>query len=454
MSTSIKIKLTFISLFCLVQGAHAQSQLDSYIAEALKNNDGVKQQQFQLEKSMLALQEAKTLFLPSASLQASYTKAAGGRTIDLPIGDLLNPAYSTLNELTHTNNFPTLKNQSFLLNPDNFYDAKVRTSMPLINAEVRYNKLIKKESISLYKASVNVYKRALVKDVKEAYFRYFQAVQAVKIYQDALVLVEKNIKTNESLLKNGVRNNTALTRAQTEKQRITAQIAQAENTVSNARAYFNFLLNRSLNAAISIDSSTVLQTAVTTDMPTGPNSVAGREELQQLAIKQNLYGLNKKMEQAYIIPKVNTFLDLGSQGYNWAINNKTNYYLLGVNLQWDLFAWGMHRYKVQQAGVDVKSAQLETDATEKAFQLQLTQSVNDYNTAVSNYNSARSQQVFAEKYYNDQLKAYSEGQLLYIELLDAETQLTNAQLQVSLALAGVQIARAETERNLATYPIN
>jgi outer membrane protein TolC len=160
------------------------------------------------------------------------------------------------------------------------------------------------------------------------------------------------------------------------------------------------------------------------------------------------------MEQAYFIPKLNTFVDLGAQGFDWKVQDKSKYYLFGLNLQWDLFAWGQHNSKVRQAEISLNSANLEYDQAEKAFQLQLSQSLNNYNASLASYSSAQSQLAFAEKYYSDQLKAYKEGQLLYIELLDAQNQLTSTQLQVSVAYANVLIAQAETERNLATYTIN
>ena len=152
--------------------AVAQEHLNLYIHEALEANQGIKQQTFQLEKSLFALKEARGMFLPSVTFSTTYTKADGGRTIDFPTGDLLNQTYSTLNELTGTNNFPQLRNQSILLNPDNFYDAKFRTSMPLFNAELIYNKRIKQQQVELQRAEVALYKRELVKDVKTAYYQY------------------------------------------------------------------------------------------------------------------------------------------------------------------------------------------------------------------------------------------------------------------------------------------
>ncbi len=450
MSTLLNKRIALILMLALAQirGVYAQNVLDNYIQQAFKSNDGLKQQNLQLDKSLYALKEANSLFLPNISLQGSYLRSQGGRTIDFPIGDLLNPVYTTLNHLTSSERFPQLQNASIQLNPDNFYDAKFRTALPLINAEIYYNQKIKKELINQQQAAVNVYKRELVKSIKTAYYQYYQAEKAVEIYNSALALVNENIRVNESLLRNGVRNNTALTRSQTEKEKIEAAVTQARNTAKNAKAYFNFLLNRDLAADIEIDSTLFRSN-------TAPAEQAReREELVQLKTGIAAYSLAEKMQRSYLIPKLNTFLDLGSQGFDFKYDNKTQYFMWGVNLQWDLFAGGQHKYKTLQAKADVNALQAQYSQTEKALQLQMEQAQNNYNTALANYNSAQKQANLANKYYTDQLKVYKEGQLLYIELVDALNQNTGAQLQLSLAQANVLNALAEIERNQASYPIN
>jgi outer membrane protein TolC len=445
------------------QATAQESILDSYISEAFQNNEGLHEQQFGLEKSLYALDEARSLFLPNISLQSSYTGAGGGRAVDLPLGDLLNNAYATLNKLTASHNFPQLSNQSFLLNPNNFYDAHVHTTLPLINAELWYNKQIKKELITARQAAVNVYKRELVKNIKTAYFQYYQAMQAVDIYSSALDLVKENIRVNESLLRNGVRNSTALTRSLTEQQKTISGRLQAENDARNARAYFNFLLNRSAKDSIILDTTLSAQPGVPgsgiTDPgiaqasdPAGPG-VAAREELTQWRTIESVNTLSLRVEKSYLIPKLNSFLDLGEQGTG-TVDNKSAYYFAGVSLEWDLFAGGQHRYRAKQADADRRSAQAGYNETQLSLQLQLEQSQNNYHSAAATYRSAIAQLNFAVKYFTDQSKAYREGQILYVELLDAQNQLTGARLQVDQAYAGVQIAGAQMERDQATYPIN
>ncbi len=45
------------------------------------------------------LDAARARFLPSVDLSLRFSQADGGREIEFPVGDLLNPAYSSLNTL-------------------------------------------------------------------------------------------------------------------------------------------------------------------------------------------------------------------------------------------------------------------------------------------------------------------------------------------------------------------
>jgi outer membrane protein TolC len=446
----------FIILLLVIFGPgssiYGQSKvLDDYIREAFSQNQGLKQQHFQLDKSLAALREAKGMFYPQVGLTGNYTKASGGRTIDIPVGDMLNPVYTTLNQLTGSQQFPQVGNQSFLLNPDNFYDVHLRTSLPLINTEIWYAQKIRKESITQQQAAVNVYKRKLVKDIKTAYYQYYQAGKAVEIYNTALLQVKENIRVNTSFLANGVTNSTALTRAQAEQQKIDASITDAQNKKQNALAYFNFLLNRDLQAPIMIDSSIFLAEGM---LPAPDNSISNtREELVQLTQQEKIASLFYRQSKSYMIPKLSTFIDLGSQGFNWTVDNKSRYYMWGVNLQWDLFAGGQRKYKAQQAAIDVSNLQAAYNETSASFQLEQQVAANNYRSAVASFHSAQQQLLLSEKYFANQSSVYKAGQLLYIELLDAQNQLTNARLQLSVAFAAVQTAIADIERTQASYKL-
>lgn len=439
---------SFLLLLCVGSG-YAQTHLEQYIKSALSSNETIRQQRFLLDKSLWALQEAKSLFLPNVTFNGTYTLAGGGRTVDIPVGDLVNPVYKTLNQLTASNSFPQIENRSILLNPHNFYDVKLHTTYPIINAELAYNKKIRSQQFDMQKIEIDIYKRELVKEIKIAYYNYLQATEAIKINKNVLILVKENERINTSLFNNQKANRTAVVRSNNEVTKITAQLITAILNQDNARSHFNFLINQPLAAPILIDSIRgVPDPHIVYD-----TAVSKREELVKLntaaAINKNIIGL----ANSYKIPKLNSFLDLGSQAFDFKVNDKSSYYFFGISLGYDIFSGGKNKYKVKQAKADAKAIESQISNTEQQLKLQVSIAANSFSAALINYNAAASQVASSEKYYKDQLRLYKEGIALYIELLDAQNQLVSAQLQANISLYDTLIKQAEIERANANFII-
>ena len=91
-------KLVTLLLFFAPIWAFSQTSspvLESYIQEGLKQNLGLKQERLEIEKSLENINQAKANFMPKVTFNPTYSLAAGGRRLEFPIGDLLNPVYST-----------------------------------------------------------------------------------------------------------------------------------------------------------------------------------------------------------------------------------------------------------------------------------------------------------------------------------------------------------------------
>lgn len=445
--TFYQLNALLLLVILIPSGLQGQTRLDDYIAQGLGSNQGIKEQGFLLKRNIYALQEAKSMFLPSVTFSTTYTKADGGRTIDFPTGDLFNAAYRTLNQLTGSNSFPQLENQSILLNPDNFYDAKFRTSLPLLNAELVYNKRIKSQQVALQKAEVLLYKRELVKEIKTAYYNYLKATNAISIYQSFLKLLQEGERVNRKLFENNKINRTAVIRSENEVSKINASLVSARKTEESAQYYFNFLLNRPLTDAIITDSVPLLPAQDNLQL----NDINGREELAKLeiasGINKNLTGLAK----SYLIPKIGTSLDLGSQAFDWKFNQKSRYYLLGVSLEWNLFSSGRNSYKIKQAIASEQAIAAQTSQVSQQLLTELNVRRANLQSAAAQYQAAQSQLKTSQTYYNDMTKLYKEGMAIYIELLDAQNQWVDAQLQSNIALFDTWISFTAIERANASF---
>ena len=436
--------------FSLINIARAQEVLKQYIDEALDNNLVLKERKISLDKSLVALKDARSLFLPTTWFEGEYTLAQGGRSIDIPIGDLLNPVYKTLNQLTATNQFHTVSNTSEQLLPNNFYDARIKTTMPIINPDIRINRDIKQQEVSLQQNEVDIYKRELVKQVKIAYYEYLLAGEGVRIYQNAVQVVNENLKINQSLLSNGKGLPAYVSRAESEVKRVESQMQTATNEQQNARAYFNFLLNKSLDDPITVSEISLDQSVFPLAMATTDN-VSAREELKSLDISRDINSNVLKMDRSFRTPRVNAFLDLASQGYDFKVNDKSLFYLGGVQLQVPIFSGKRNLYKIEQTKLDAQTIELTTSNTKQELQLAASVSKNNAGSAYVNYQAAIKQQESSEKYFKLINKGYREGVNTFIEFLDARNQLTNSQLQVNVSKYKALAALADYERQTASY---
>ena len=452
------LNITFVLMICLLLTAHAQTEnLDSYIREGLSNNESIKQQNFNLEKSIYALKEATGLFAPSINLKTDYITGKGGRSIDVPVGDLVNPIYNNLNQINSVltpsaPRYPTLNNLSEQLNPSNFYNAYIRASMPLVNAEIWYNRKIKKDQISMQQSDLLIYKRELVKDIKQAYFNYIKATAAVSIYENALTLVKESERVNQKLVENGKEVVFALSRSKSEVSKIEAQLNDAQNTKKNAAAYFNFLLNKPLDSEIKIDEALLKNMVMLPENPSANSSK--REELAKLFTAKKITDNVLNIKKASWIPTLGAQIDLGSQASDFKWNSKSQYYLFGISFDWNLFSGLRDVNKVKQAKLDVLALESQTKYVETQLQLSSTTAANSYTSAVEQYKSAIEEETTAAQYFSLMNKRYKEGQALYIEFLDARNENTLASLRRAITYFDAWIKYSESERANASYQLS
>ena len=443
-----------IPTLMLFIGTSAQGQevLDTYVKIGIDSNIVLRQKTIALDQAMLALSNARSYFQPAVNFSGSYTSGEGGRSIALPVGDLLNPVYSTLNQLTASNAFPQIENVNQNFFPRNLYDVHVRTTMPLVNTDIWYGTSIRAQQATIKEAEIQLYKRELVRDIKVAYYNYLSAAEAVKIYTTALELTERNLKVTTSLVANGKAVYAQQLRAQSEKAQVVSQLEQANNQQLNAEAYFNFLLNRDLHAAINTEFNTASALARLTSTYDS-SQIARREELKMLMLSERLGSTVVRMQRSYWIPKVSLFLDLGSQSENWKFDSRSRYYLVGLQLEMPLYNGMRNRNSYRSSMLDVRLTTLSYQYTHRQLKLAADIARNNMNSALARYTAATEQQRAAESYYRLISSGYAEGVNPLIELIDARTQLTAASVQLNVTRFEVLQAQAKLERETASVSL-
>ena len=445
-----KRKFSWLLIVAIIFNEHGLKGQDitrNYIDQAIENNLVLKEKKISLEKGLTALKEAKSLFLPVTSFEAQYMVSDGGRTIDIPVGSLMNPVYKTLNQLTTSEKFPEIGNVSEQLNPNNFYDVRIKTIMPIINPDLRINREIRKQEISIQQYEIDIYKRELVKEVKSAYYNYLTATRAIGIYKSALDVVNQNLKLNQSLLQNGKGLPAYVSRAESEVNKVEVQLQNVMNDQKNARSYFNFLLNKPLHEEIvSSPEDFMLEKLSDTAL-----NVSQREELKSLSMMSNINNNVLKMNRSFRTPRLNAFLDIGSQGFDFNVDSKSLFYLAGLQLKIPLFTGKANLYKIEQTELTGRSVELKKENTAKQLELAASVSRNNVDNARNTWLSFLKQEESANKYFQLISRGYQAGINSFIEFLDARNQMTTVQLQLNIQKYKVMTALADYERQTASY---
>jgi outer membrane protein len=425
-----------------------KSVLDDYVTTAFQQNITLQQKNIQVEKAMIALKTAQSLYQPTVAFQGGYQSGQGGRSIAFPVGDLLNPVYSTLNALTNSTAFPRIANVETNFFPRDFYDVKVQTTMPLYNKDISYNKQIQEQSISLQREDVSLYKRELVKQIKTAYFQYLLSLGLQKVYDNALNLAIEGKKVNEKLLANGKGLPAYLLRSDSEIANIQAQMADAAKQSQAAQMYFNFLLNRELRAEIRIDFEVGKALDAVYSVTPG-----AREELSLLSKSIQLQETVLKMNESFYLPKLSGFVNLGSQSTINDMNAKSAYYFLGLQMDIPIFTGKRNLYKIKQTQLDIASARNTLDLSAKQFTMATEIAQKNVQSSLASFQASTKSYEAAAAYLRLIEKGYKEGVSTYLETVDARNQWMNATINYQLKQFNVLIAAAAYEREAASYPL-
>lgn len=452
MKNKLLTPLIFLFMGLFIQTGAAQEQLlDQYIRVGLDSNLVLQEKGLSLKKALNGLEVARSMYLPNVQFDLTYSHADGGRSIDLPIGDMLNPVYTTLNQLTGSQAFPQIANESITFLPKNYYDAKIRTSVPLINTDIKHNRFIREQIVKMSQQEIETYQRELVKDIKIAYFNYLSALDGQAIYKNALKLAGEGKRVNEKLLEAGKGLPAYVIRANAEMAQHEAKLAEAEQLVRNAQLYFNALLNREPEAAIQVFTQPISKlhaAALQADV-----NIEGREELKtltnQIQIQETLVDMNKQV----FVPKLNAFLDLGSQAEGLKISSKSQYYMVGAQLSIPIFAGNRNRLKIQESQIAVAEAQNKLQQAKRQLELKAQMAQNELLSTHKNYESTRVQLEAAATYQRLIQRGFNEGVNSYLETIDSRTQYTNAQLAHNIAAYKLLTAMAKFERENASYPL-
>jgi outer membrane protein TolC len=446
-TTALLIQLAF-SIYCFSQG----SILEEYVRIGLETNLSLQQKQAGYEKSLEALKEAKGMFFPNVSLDARYTRAEGGRVIEIPVDQMLNPVYQNLNIINqqlYGNLFPEYP----MLDPQyiNFlrpteHETKVRIVQPILNSQILFNSRIKKELSNAERVELDSYKRQLISEIEVAYYQYLQSLEYEKLLIETERLVQENLRVNRKLVENDKITIDNVYRAETELQKIKKLQTNAIKTKNLCRASFNFLLNFPLDSSITVDTILHVEFLVYDLEAVQASALTHREELKMMEFYSKASDESIKMNHYNMLPTITGVIDYGYQGEKYQFTSDYDFFMASVVLKWDLFKGFQNKHKVEQSKIERNILDYKTQELESQLNLQVMNAYYELDAAYKEIAIAEREVNACRKTFEIVEKKYAQGQASMIEYIDARTAFTNSQHSLILNKYGYLIKKVGFER--------
>lgn len=436
--------------------AWAISPLEGYINEAKSRNPAVAQAGFEVEAERQRLEALRARFYPTLALQARASVAEGGRTIDFPAGDLLNPVYATLNaQAGPPARFPTLENQSIPLLRPTEQDTRLIIRGPIYEPVLKGQVKVLSESIQAQEAARRQVMEELERDLNTSYWQYAQARARITVLDASLKTLRENERINQVLYKAGETTLDAPKRAEAEALEIQVALREAKTQALLAREYFNLLRHASNNSEVDLPqeelSAQTIETLRNMLEPIGPpNGLPPALDRLERGLAAQRAQLDSS--RASYKPTLGYSIEGGYQGQNYNTGPNTGFASATVVLNWTLADAGIRRSEVARSQAQVQALQARAQQVSRELQLAKLQARERLWVSLDNLTARLAQQAAAEESLRINQRKRDAGETTQIEFLTAEQTATRARLGLVSAVYQARIDHAIWQYNNRNIP--
>lgn len=420
--------------------------LDAYVRDALRENLALAALGSAQSRADAAIREAQGRFLPSAGVNARYSEFSGV----VNIGDFINPAYRTLNQLIGQDRFPTNISSTLPVRQE----TRLEVVQPLYNDALFGAAAAARAARDLAGATRHTAMRQLAADVQLAWVAYASATRLVETLDAMTPVLAEGLRASERLVGVGQATPDAVLRARSEQSDLQQQLADARERRRAAQRGFNLLRNAAGDAPIEIpNDSLLLDEIATTDTLTLATltqwAAAHREELAQADGGIRLATAQQRIAGAAFRPSVGVSLSYGVQGDRYQFDAQHDVALASVVLTWNVFNGGQDRARREQASLMRDEATLRRQDAERGVATQVANAFDAFTASRTAVNSATDRFTSAARAFALVERRYAEGLATPVEYLSARAAFTGAAINRVISRYTVFARFIELERAAA-----
>jgi outer membrane protein TolC len=364
--------------------------------------------------------QSNALFLPS--ITASHTAISTTNPL-MAFGSKLNQEVLSASDFN-----PALLNDPAVTQN---YTTKIEVLQPLINMDGLYGRQAAKSKMEAFQLQTERTTEYLALEVNKSFMQLQLSYKAVKVLEKANATADANLKLVENYFKQGILQKTDLLSVQVRVNEIKNQLQYAKSNVQNASDYLAFLLNEDNTNKVykpleELDNTIAIASINTT-------LSGNRKDILAMDKSSEAYAKMLQSSKMNFLPSLNAF---GSyELYDDTIfGTNAQGYLIGAQLSWKVFDGYKSIGKMEKAKADYQKAEVENQQYKSQSQLELNKTNRQLKDAENKVNLERLALEQSQEAYRIRSNRFTQGLEKTTDLLQAETQMFQKELQLLQAV--------------------
>lgn len=410
--------------------------LDNAVEMALKENLDLKREQQKLERVHAAFQEVQSQKWATADFQTGYKR----------ISDVMEMNFSIPN-------LPfSIPTQKIRFGDYDSYEFSIGINQPIFMGGMISNSIkAAQEDILAAKWQDQVQKNRIQFEAQKNFFQLIKALEFKKITETSIEQIQAHLNDVNNFYQQGqVTRNEVLT--------VEVKLSQAQLLLTQAEKNID-LAQMALALLLNLDLKTKIQPAYRSDEWTNVNikpevTLNPSQKAEALGLKNQLQALDfrqKALKGSYW-PGVGVYgrYIYGKPGLDQIKNEWMDYWVVGLNLQWNIWDWGKKSARVQQTHLALKELELGYQQLQQMLQADVRRTFLRLEEAQQQFQIAQKMLEQAEENFRIVENRYQQGIITNSEYLDAEAELTRSRLQKMQYQIDFQIANFDYARACRT----
>ncbi|PIV16003.1 MAG: transporter [Flavobacteriales bacterium CG03_land_8_20_14_0_80_35_15] len=418
-----------------------QFSLDEAVTYALSHSYTIKNAKLAIDAAKKKKWETTTIGLPQVSATVDYQNFLKQVVTLLP-AEIFGGTPGTFNEVT----FGTKQNLHTTITMNQLlFDGSYLIGLQSAKVYLQISELAEqKTERSIKEAVINAYGNTLL------------AEESVKILEQNLGLLEKNLNDTKAIVKNGLAEEQDAEQLQITLSTIKNQLNKTKRLSAISYKMLNITLGIDIDAPVILTDKLENLAIKNSDLNLMNQNfdLANHIDYKIVDNTKKSNELLMKFEMSKALPSISTFVNYSkfanSDSFTFLTKDQTwlGSSLLGVNINVPIFSSFRRSSRTQQAKIALEQSKIDLQQTSEELKLQVASAKSDYQFSLDQYVTAKENLNLSERIEHKENLKFFEGVGSSFELTAAQNQLYQKQQDYLQSILSIINAKIKLENAL------